>query len=529
MSELQFLRLALFAGEMFVGAGLVMTAAWLAAGNGAASRRHLVWSAAFGALLLLPMLAAATQGAFVITLPAPPAADATPADAVAVEAIPASVMPAVATTASLAAPPPASTIELDSGAIAQALFALWAAGVVFFALRGLIAVALLRSMLRDSTEAPFEPGEVPELASGRRFRLRVSNAEHGPVTWGVLRPVVLLPRQSLFWPSERLEAVLRHELAHVRRFDSLSQVLSLTACALYWPNPLVWLGLKAQRRLAEMAADDAVLASGMAASDYAGELLKVAAEFRLRPLPAALSMAAPSSLPARVRSVLSSTQQRSGVTAMDILKMAGLALVTTGALVAARPSLAQDAPPPPPAVPMAAAAPTDTPALADAAAPADVPAPPAPPAPASAPTPPTPPAPPAIHVDPNVRIVRITQDRHHRRVRIVTDGRADDVNVEAELARVKPEMDRAMAEIKAHEVEIRRIQDMRPQINAEIARALAEARAQVASIDDAKIRAKVDAALARAQKRIEESGSDMDVRGNVDEDGSDDETKDDSK
>lgn len=479
MTDVLAQRALLFAGEMFAASALVMAIAWLAAAGQTASRRHLVWSAAFGALLLLPLPAALVPGAFTLSVAAPQPVVA--------------AVSFVAEPRAEAAPSASTAIDYDAPTIAGAVLGIWAVGVLLIALRGVVARLALWWMRRDSIEAPFEPDEVPELAG--RVALRVSNAAHGPFTWGILRPVILLPQQALYWPGERLEAVLRHELAHVRRRDSLTQMLSLLACALYWPNPLVWLGLRRQRREAEMAADDAVLAAGMAPSDYAAELLTIAGEFRGRLAATPLSMAAPSALFARVQSVLAPTQQRSGVTAMDVLKMTGLVLVTTAALVAARPSLAQDAPPAA-AVPAIPAPPAAAPDAMSAPAPAAMPVPPVPPVPAAGPL--------ALpHAAPLIRIVRVRRDRHGRHVRetIVTDP-GDVAEIEA---RVKPELERAMAEVKAHEAELHQIEAMRPQLNADIRKALADARVQVAQIDDAKIRARVDAALARAQKKLDEA------------------------
>ena len=86
----------------------------------------------------------------------------------------------------------------------------------------------------------------------------------GPMTWGLRHPVVLLPMRAALWPRERLEAVLLHEFAHVRRGDAFARTVSRIACALYWPNPLVWQAARRLRDEAEIAADDAVLEANAA-------------------------------------------------------------------------------------------------------------------------------------------------------------------------------------------------------------------------------------------------------------------------
>lgn len=484
MSELTILNTLLFVGEMFAASVLIAALAFLAA-TGPAARRHLVWCAAFAALLVLPVLAAMVPGRIVYTLPAPPPV--------------ADTLPDLPAAAALPAAPVRDSIHIDAVLIVQVLLGLWAAGAIALLLRGLIAAVVLHFYLRDSSEAPFEPVEIPELAHPRPYRLRVSNGERGPITWGFFRPVILLPRQSLFWPCERLQAVMRHELAHVSRRDTLTQTLSLLACALYWPNPLVWLGLRAQRRAAEMAADDAVIVSGMMPSEYACELLKVATACRGEAPAHALLMAAPSALSARVQAILSPAQRRTGVNAMDVSKIACIALAASAALVVARPSFAEEVPPTAAAATPALPA---TPPVPPAPEAADMPAPPTPPE--ALPAPPAPPAPPIlVHVDRGVRIVHVMDTRdakghRHRRVRIDVTADAPDIAV------IAPEMERTLAEVKAHEFEIRRIEAMRPVIDAKIREALARARVELGRIDDAKIRARVDAALARVQRRYEE-------------------------
>jgi beta-lactamase regulating signal transducer with metallopeptidase domain len=485
MSDFDVMRALLFAAELFAGSAVIVTLAWLTSYRQTASARHLVWTAAFAALLALPLLVAVMPSAVLFTLPSAPVAEAMPLETGSIAVTPASAPAAVQ-----------DGFQFDLDDAVQTLFAIWAIGFGALALRGLVARVFLYRLRRDSTAHPFDDSELPELASGRRYDLRISNTEIGPVTWGVVRPVVLLPQKSLTWPYERLQAVLRHELAHVARRDSLSQMLARVASALYWPNPLVWLAARRLTSEAEMAADDAVLVSGMMASDYASELLHIAGEFRARDLALAmpLSMAAPSALEARLKSVLAPTLKRSGVTSMDILKTAGIALLATTALVLARPSFAQDAPPVPPA-PAAATADVATP-----------PAPPVAPTAMDAPVPPMPPGAIVLQDAPghhyHIHAVRRFKDRdgHSHVETIDRDGDKTIVDIDPEIAR---DMARARTDIEAHDAEIRAIEAERPRIEAQVHAALAQARAELAKIDDEKIRAKVDAALARAEQQLD--------------------------
>src|SRR6185436_15883755 len=101
-----------------------------------------------------------------------------------------------------------------------------------------------------------------------------------PMTWGVIRPSILLPQAAAEWSAQRLDAVLQHELAHVQRFDALTQWLAHFACALYWFHPLVWYAAKQMRAERERACDDLVLHSGIQPSVYASDLLEIVSGFR---------------------------------------------------------------------------------------------------------------------------------------------------------------------------------------------------------------------------------------------------------
>jgi len=127
-----------------------------------------------------------------------------------------------------------------------------------------------------------------------------------PVVWGITRPVLLLPADVDTWPAERLRVVLLHELAHLKRWDGVSLILTRIAVSLFWFHPLAWTLERAGRSECERACDDLVLAGGTKPSEYADHLLAIA-----RKMPAfdpfrsvTLAMSRKSQLEGRLLSIL---------------------------------------------------------------------------------------------------------------------------------------------------------------------------------------------------------------------------------
>lgn len=159
---------------------------------------------------------------------------------------------------------------------------IWLAGAIAVAGRLLIGIwrvwwlARRAHPMSDSSWLGLERCLAERLGLRRRVRLLSSERVVLPMTWGALRPVVLLPAEAGDWSESCRSAVLLHELAHVKRRDCLTQTLAQVACALYWFNPLVWLSARRLRVERELACDEQVLAAGTRASDYAGHLLEIA-------------------------------------------------------------------------------------------------------------------------------------------------------------------------------------------------------------------------------------------------------------
>jgi len=109
--------------------------------------------------------------------------------------------------------------------------------------------------------------------------VRVSSSIRTPMTWGVIRPVILLPTYVASWSAEERDVVIRHERAHIERRDWMWQAFAQVMTAIFWFHPLMWLAARQLRNEAEHAADDVTLAGGIQAPDYADRLMAVARQY----------------------------------------------------------------------------------------------------------------------------------------------------------------------------------------------------------------------------------------------------------
>jgi beta-lactamase regulating signal transducer with metallopeptidase domain len=329
--------------DVTLRATLALTAAALvgaALRRASASVRHLVWASALTGALALPFLMLALPSWRVPVLPQAkpatplPARDPIPApvaletpsrDTAAGVAIRKQAIdlrrPAVEPLERIATtpmPPVRSPERSVAGNWAAWITGAWGVGAVVVLLPLLAGHARLRRLGRRCSRSIGGPlVEVAErlsrqLSESRRVVLLRGDDTISPMTWGVLRPVILLPARAESWPRERLRAVLLHELAHVKRWDCLTQMLARLACAAYWFHPLVWMAAHRLRVESERACDDLVLQSGSRASEYAVHLLEVART--LRPSPglsaAAVPMARPSQLEGRLLAILDHSRSR---------------------------------------------------------------------------------------------------------------------------------------------------------------------------------------------------------------------------
>ncbi|MDE0469125.1 MAG: redoxin domain-containing protein [Candidatus Poribacteria bacterium] len=150
----------------------------------------------------------------------------------------------------------------------------------------------------------------------QRTNVRLSDKITVPMVWGFLRPVILLPVDADQWQTERLRAVLLHELAHIKRWDWTMQMVTQITCAVYWFNPLVWFSAHRIRIEAEQACDDQVLNAGYQSTNYAQLLLDITRNVKIAKVTAraAVAIARSSKIERRLRTVLAENLNRHPVT-----------------------------------------------------------------------------------------------------------------------------------------------------------------------------------------------------------------------
>ncbi len=124
----------------------------------------------------------------------------------------------------------------------------------------------------------------------RQIRVFSSSVIQVPQTIGFLKPVIFFPLALLaHFTPDQVEAILLHELAHIRRNDYLTNLVMVLLQTIFFFNPFVMRLIRAMQEEREHACDDLVLAAHYPASSYAAALLQLE---RSRQSPPSLSLAA---------------------------------------------------------------------------------------------------------------------------------------------------------------------------------------------------------------------------------------------
>jgi beta-lactamase regulating signal transducer with metallopeptidase domain len=237
-----------------------------------ANARYLASCGALALMVTLPVVTAV-----VLSQPTGPVASFTPTAAV-----------ATPSAGGVMLPPEPVWVDAQRGRVNWLamlkpwMLPLWLTGVLVCSLRlmlaGMHTVVLRR---RCALERGPVTAIVSKLAARmgvrRSIAIRVAPTAISPATFGLFRPVILLSSATVLGISpQQLEAVLAHELAHIRRHDYLVNVLQMLAETLFFYHPAIWWASRRIRVERELCCDDAAVEACGDAVCYAHALTSVA-------------------------------------------------------------------------------------------------------------------------------------------------------------------------------------------------------------------------------------------------------------
>jgi beta-lactamase regulating signal transducer with metallopeptidase domain len=334
--------IALKTGLLIAAVGVVV----LLTARRSAAWRHFLWTSALALSLLMPIAVVSVPSSLQLTVPWPAARSAALSEPALLTAGAHRADAEPATVAQRNTEP--SSAGLRTRTAWPTLMIVWLIGALIVWLRNALAHVGLRRWARKARPRLSLAWEATlrrvggNAGFGRHLRVLESDHAPGPCTWGLVRPVVLLPAAGADWPESQRRFALLHELAHVRRFDYLTTQIASLACTVHWYNPLVWLAAVQARKLQEQACDDVVLNAGATPSDYAQFLVGIAGARRLSlEIPAAVGMVQRSQLHGRVTAILDATRARVPLRRVALLialaPLAGLMVVLAAVSAVASP------------------------------------------------------------------------------------------------------------------------------------------------------------------------------------------------
>lgn len=139
----------------------------------------------------------------------------------------------------------------------------WLLGTIGVSL--FFCIAYLRCRREFATSLPIENKTVLSWQASHplkwAYEIRQSDRITAPLTYGILHPVILLPKSMDYEEEQQLHYVLLHEHTHIRHLDTLTKLFIILTVCLHWFNPLVWVMYLLFNRDIEFFCDECVLSS----------------------------------------------------------------------------------------------------------------------------------------------------------------------------------------------------------------------------------------------------------------------------
>jgi uncharacterized protein (TIGR03435 family) len=199
------------------------------------------------------------------------------------------------------------------------LIAVWLCGFLVIVLSWFRSWRQVRAVVHASAQMTVL-AKVPVLYSPRKIE---------PGVFGIVRPVLLLPKSiTERLTAPQLNAIMAHEICHIRRRDNLTAAMHMGVAAIFWFHPMVWWIKARLLEERERACDEAVLQAGNQAELYAESILNVCKFYVESPM-ACMSGVTGSDLKQRILRIMTEQVARKlDFSRKLLLSVAGIAVVT---------------------------------------------------------------------------------------------------------------------------------------------------------------------------------------------------------
>jgi len=253
------------------------------AGIRAAIHRHMIWLCLLAAIAVLPAICLYCPKLTLTVLPEKP--EQTEIAEIPVVALDPAMEPVPsasdkpnlsestdARTLSPTSPQPSA--KTQSFRTNTVLAGLWLVGVAFMFARLAVGWIHLRRICRSATK----PAKAEPFAGNEKLKAKILLSPNmaGPVCFGLLRPVIMLPGTMTDSAAPaNLQMILSHELAHIERRDNWINILQRLIEAVFFFHPLIWYASFRLTQEREHICDNHVLAQGASAEDYIDMLRRI--------------------------------------------------------------------------------------------------------------------------------------------------------------------------------------------------------------------------------------------------------------
>lgn len=144
---------------------------------------------------------------------------------------------------------------------ASVCFAVWLIGMILVAI--FFTISYLHCLKEFQTSLPicndYAEQWLKKCSLRRPISIRQSDRISAPLTYGIFRPVILMPKKTNWENTKQIQYILTHEYVHIYRFDAIAKLVATIAFCIHWFNPMVWVMYILFNRDIELACDESVV------------------------------------------------------------------------------------------------------------------------------------------------------------------------------------------------------------------------------------------------------------------------------